>query len=154
MWHRTRHQRSRRMKFWQVEISLWLLGSISRSLRSILFSILSFFNFLDENFFSVHLPLENYHSTDATFCNQNISIDALELALKVLFWSIKLQRIKHRAGVCKPIFLWFYGSTCFSIRLSSDSFLLEVNFWFSNILKFVFHIEIGVLIDQKWQKCY
>ena len=42
----------------------------------------------------------------------------------------------------------------FSTEESMDSFRIETDYTFQTILKFVLYIRIGILIGQKWQKCY
>ena len=42
----------------------------------------------------------------------------------------------------------------FLIRVSTNTLLLEADNSFLNIMKKILYVEIGVLIDQKWQKCY
>ena len=42
----------------------------------------------------------------------------------------------------------------FSFNVSIDNFLLETSGWFVKIMKVVFHIGLGVLIDRVWQKFF
>ena len=42
----------------------------------------------------------------------------------------------------------------FSIKVSNSRFLLEADYSFLKLLKSVLYIGIGILIGQKWQKCY
>ena len=42
----------------------------------------------------------------------------------------------------------------FSIKLSINTPLREADYLFPNIMKNIYYVEIGVLVDQKWQKYY
>ena len=74
----------------------------------------------------------------------------------VEFWGTNIERKccwSWQASINNLFFLQFY-LLIFPFNVSSDSFLLEADCSFLKIMKFVFYIGIGVLIDQMWQKFY